>query len=57
MKKLLQKIRLNWKYRQIDHDVCCCGEQIGKGGSICLHGGCRSAREYLMSKQQEKGER
>ena len=43
-----------WRYRKIDPDLCCCGSQIGEGGSICGHGGCRSAKEYAVSCEVSK---
>jgi hypothetical protein len=57
MKRLLQRIWLYWKFRNIDPSVCCCGETLGTGGSICYHGGCLSAKEYIISKKLEKEER
>ena len=38
-----------WKYRHADPDICCCGCEWGKGGDICHHGGCRSAKEFAMT--------
>lgn len=40
-----------WRYRKIDPDLCCCGSQMGQGGSICHHGGCRSAKEYAITRE------
>jgi hypothetical protein len=42
---------LAWRYRKIDPNLCCCGDWIGQGGSICGHGGCRSAKEYAISRE------
>lgn len=44
---------VNWKYRKYDDELCCCGEQIGHGGSICYHGGCRSMKEYTITSELE----
>lgn len=50
MWKRLYRKWLEWKYRNYDHEVCCCGEsEMGTGGSICHHGGCRSALEYAIT--------
>jgi hypothetical protein len=38
-----------WKYRHVDPNLCCCGDMMGKGGSICHHGGCRSMKEYCIT--------
>ncbi len=41
-----------WKWRLRKYagdDTCCCGEVMGTGGSICAHGGCRSAYEYAVT--------
>lgn len=27
---------------------------MGQGGSICAHGGCRSAKEYAISEELKK---
>ena len=43
----------HWKYRHHNHEICCCGEQIGHGGSICYHGGCRSMKEYLITTEMQ----
>lgn len=40
---------LEWKYRKYDDTVCCCGARMGEGGSICHHGGCRSAKENMIT--------
>lgn len=45
---------LEWKYRKHDPELCCCGEMIGDGGSICAHGGCRSAVEWCVTSQVDK---
>lgn len=45
---------LKWKYRKYDDDLCCCGETMGEGGSICAHGGCRSATEYAITSELDK---
>ena len=42
-----------WKYRKYDDELCCCGEQMGHGGSICHHGGCRSMKEYTITCELE----
>jgi len=42
-----------WKYRKYDDELCCCGEQMGHGGSICYHGGCRSMKEYVVTCEME----
>lgn len=39
-----------WKYRKICPELCCCGTQMGQGGSICGHGGCRSVKEYAITR-------
>lgn len=38
-----------WGIRKHDPEICCCGDMIGCGGSICHHGGCRSALEYALT--------
>lgn len=50
-----RRMRLSWKYRKIDPDLCCCGSQMGRGGSICHHGGCRSAREHAIDREVNNG--
>ena len=45
---------LLWHYRFVDPELCCCGDQIGCGGSICHHGGCRSAKEYAVTCAMEE---
>ncbi len=47
--KRIKLFYLKFKYRDIDENLCCCGDEIGKGGSICNHGGCRSSKEYIIS--------
>lgn len=42
----LRRAYLRWRLRHIPDDLCCCGETMGRGGEICRHGGCRSAKEY-----------
>lgn len=37
-----------WKARHIDPDLCCCGCNMGKGGDICFHGGCKSAKKHFI---------
>lgn len=49
--KFWRKILARWKYRKIDPKLCCCGSIIGEGGSLCHHGGCRSAKEYAISSE------
>lgn len=46
--------KARWSYRNIDPDICCCGEQVGSGGSICHHGGCRSAKEYAITRETKR---
>lgn len=46
------RLRLAWlrfRFRRIDPLLCCCGSNIGQGGDICRHGGCRSAKEHAVS--------
>jgi hypothetical protein len=43
-----------WRYRHADPEVCCCGSQLGHGGDICYHGGCRSMKEYAVTGDIEK---
>ncbi len=45
-----------WKYRHKDPEVCCCGCNMGQGGDICRHGGCRSAKEYAITRFVAKRE-
>lgn len=42
------EFRLRWKHRRIEDDLCCCGATIGEGGEICRHGGCRSAKDFVI---------
>ena len=44
-----------WRHRKIDPDLCCCGSRMGQGGSICHHGGCRSAKEYAITREVNNG--
>lgn len=53
MKRFIKRLYFLWKYRNVDPDLCCCGCNIGTGGSICHHGGCRSAKEYAITSQVE----
>lgn len=51
------KLRRRWlefKYRHQDDSVCCCGSNMGEGGSICHHGGCRSMKEYVIDRELER---
>jgi len=54
----LWKVARRWsvrrKYRHEDPNVCCCGCLMGQGGSICHHGGCRSAKEYAISSEMDR---
>jgi len=54
IRKFLYRQWLEWKYQNVDPEVCCCGELIGNGGSICAHDGCRSAREYAITSAIER---
>lgn len=47
-------VYLHWKHRDKDPEVCCCGCYMGKGGSICYHGGCRSMKEYIITCDLER---
>lgn len=49
IRKWVWTLVYNWKYQLYDPDICCCGDMIEKGGSICHHGGCRSMREYTVT--------
>lgn len=51
--KHLYALWLKWRYRKVDPELCCCGDVMGEGGSICGHGGCRSAKEYAITSQTE----
>lgn len=44
-----------WKYRRIDADLCCCGEKMGSAQGMCHHGGCRSAKEYAITRAVQQG--
>lgn len=47
----------DWKYRNIDPDVCCCGGSISSkayGGYGCI-AGCMSQKEHIKG-QYLKGE-
>ncbi len=45
------KIKLyNFQYRNYPDEVCCCGSDVGKGGDICYHGGCKSIKDYNREK-------
>lgn len=46
--RFLMRSWLEFKHRNQDPDVCCCGSYVGKGGDICRHGGCRSMKEYTI---------
>lgn len=50
----IRKLYYEWHFRFVDPDLCCCGCKMGEGGSICHHGGCRSAREYAITCCLEK---
>jgi len=51
LQRMVRRRRLEWKYRNEDPDVCCCGCMMGQGGSICHHGGCRSMKEYCITSE------
>ena len=53
MMKWFRKIVAMWCYRNNDPDICCCGSMLGQGGDICHHGGCRSAKEYAITRACE----
>lgn len=55
LKRKPKEWRARWRHRKIDPDLCCCGSQMGQGGSICHHGGCRSAREYAINCEVNNG--
>jgi hypothetical protein len=47
-----RKKYFGFKYRNVDPDLCCCGDSLSreKGfDSICAHGGFRSMKEYLIT--------
>lgn len=50
MIKWLRRMWLtHWVYRNVDENVCCCGSELGSGGSICAHAGCCvSAKVYSI---------
>lgn len=45
---------LEFRYRNQDGNTCCCGSDLGKGGDICHHGGCRSMKDYVIEKELER---
>jgi hypothetical protein len=47
--KIFRTLMAHWKYRNIDPELCCCGDQMGEGGFMCHYGGCRSAKEYAIT--------
>ncbi len=49
LRRWIKRNWLTWKYRKIDPNLCCCGCELGQGGSICHHGGCRSMKEYCIT--------
>lgn len=51
LQRMIRRRRVEWKYRNEDPDVCCCGCMMGQGGSICHHGGCRSMKEYCITSE------
>lgn len=40
-----------WKYRHMEDDLCCCGCEMGTGGGICYHGGCKSAKQHAIDSE------
>lgn len=36
------------KYQDADETICCCGETLGEGGSLCRHGGCMSQKDWTI---------
>lgn len=54
IRKLYSLYLEHWKYRHYDHDICCCGDYMGHGGSICYHGGCRSMKEYIITSELDR---
>lgn len=46
--------KVRWRHRKIDPDLCCCGCMMGEGGSICHHGGCRSAKEHAIASEMNR---
>jgi len=58
LKRPLLLCYYRWKYRNIDPDICCCGEMLSQArpyDSICAHGGCRSAKEYAITCALKRG--
>ena len=53
LKNKLKRLYLNFKYRGYDPDICCCGGTVGEGSEICRHGGCRSLKEYTITRELE----
>jgi hypothetical protein len=48
-----RKKYFEFKYRNIDPDLCCCGDSLSRKktfDSICAHGGCRSMKEYMITR-------
>jgi hypothetical protein len=45
----MRLLHARWKFRHVDPNVCCCGCDLGTGGDICGHGGCRSAKAYAIT--------
>lgn len=54
MRVAVFRMWLEFRYRNQDGETCCCGSQIGKGGDICYHGGCRSMKDYVIEKEIER---
>lgn len=46
--KFFKSLYYQWKFRNIDPDVCCCGDYVSKGGYGCI-AMCRSEKEYVMT--------
>lgn len=55
LKNFFLRKMLSFKYRHIDPEMCCCGNQIANDpyDSICQHGGCRSAKKYMISREMK----
>lgn len=54
LKQLIRKWA-KWKYRKYKHDnVCCCGETVGEGGSICAHWGCRTQYDWAVTCEENR---
>lgn len=52
MSQRVRRWRIEWKWRNADPDVCCCGQSVvGTGGEICRHGGCRSIKDWLIESE------